>query len=180
MKDKDGSGEVYGELLGLRFVEPRTGGVSRHERGACDDGLVIDYVSGVLSDSAKAAAEEKIFACSKCTLLAIDSLSMHKVIPEVQGKGEQLDVDGFNAWRARFEKKHSYTVTKRVGAHDLKFTVKGWTARVSGIAAGSVVKIGSKSYGPRNMAIEYPDTPEACLELPGGKRINIHELIGCK
>ncbi|HAH32906.1 MAG TPA: hypothetical protein DCL44_11400 [Elusimicrobia bacterium] len=171
--------EFYQRLIDI--VGEREVGIilPSHKVGKCDEGLIISYLSGGMPPAKMKVAEEKIFSCSKCTLLAIELARATEGIKDDCPQGTKLDHEGFVRWRERFEKEHLYTVNKKYGKTDLKFTANGWDARIDNAKEDFRVRVGKKTYAPTNDGIiTYPDTPDAVLESADGPTVNIHEFSG--
>ena len=153
--------------------------ISVHKSGKCDENLVSLYVSGGLSDAKMKIAEAEIFGCSKCTLLALE---LAKAVQDVDGnlpEVSKLDHAGFARWREQYEKEHSYTINRKYGKTELKFTVKGWSLRIDNVKADFSVRIGKKTYSPnKQKSIECPYTEEAVLESSDAPPAIIRDLIG--
>jgi len=168
----------------LRAVgEQNSGGgaeLSHNKGNSCNEDLIVDYVSGVLSPAESAIAEKGIFSCSRCTFLAMELSKANKYFPEDKPGAIQRDVAGFENWKKWFAARNSYVIAKSYAGADLRFEgVKGWDASISNAKQDFRVRIGGKLYIPNAAGvIEYPDMPDAMLESPEGPAVNIREFAG--
>lgn len=168
----------------LRAIgEQNAGGAAElsHKRSNnCNEDLIVDYVSKVLSPAESVIAEKKIFSCSRCTFLAMELVKMNKDLPEEASGAIKRDIAGFENWKKWFAAKNSYVIAKSYAGADLRFEgVKGWDAHIHNAKQDFRVRIGGKLYAPNACGIiEYPDMPDAMLESQEGPAVNIREFAG--
>jgi len=152
--------------------------ISHKKDNNCNEDLIADYLSGVLSPAEATIAEKKIFSCSQCTLLAVELAKANSKLVDDKISPAEKDINGFKAWKEWFAARNSYTIAKSYGGANLRFEgVKGWGGRIHNARQDFKVRIGAKTYLPTaDGVIEYPDAPNAVLESISGPTINIREF----